>query len=174
MTNPSCSIDGCNGRHEARGWCAKHYEQWRIHGDALHADQRSTAARFWSYVDRGDPASCWLWTGLTNDKGYGLLSVDARHVRAHRYAYELLVGPIPPGFEVDHVWRRGCRSKSCVNPGHLEAVSKRENTRRIADKVTCRNGHLWSEHAYVRPDGRGRQCRACQQDRERMRGSRRR
>lgn len=45
---------------------------------------------------------------------------------AYRYAYELLVGPIPPGHDVDHL----CYVRACVNPTHLEPVTRPENVRR--------------------------------------------
>lgn len=145
-----------------------HYARWQRNGDPTKLVRRTSGgikgddeARFWHYTERRGPDECWPWTGTTTEKGYGLLNSGSKKVRAHRFVYELLVGPIPDGAEVDHVWSRGCRSKGCVNPAHLEAVTKAENTRRISDKETCRNGHPWSEYAYVRPNGRGRSCAEC-------------
>ena len=66
---------------------------------------------------------CVLWSGYTNGKaGYGQLKVDGRHVLAHRWVYENWVGPIPDGWEIDHL----CRVTLCVNAEHLEAVTPRE------------------------------------------------
>jgi hypothetical protein len=84
---------------------------------------------------RGEPAACWLWRGTITVDGYGY--AGGRSV--HRLAYRLFVGPIPDGLTVDHVchnrdltcpgaWE--CLHKRCVNPSHLEAVTRAENTRR--------------------------------------------
>jgi hypothetical protein len=45
---------------------------------------------------------------------------------AHRVAYEQFVGTVPDGLELDHL----CENKACVNPGHLEPVTRSENVRR--------------------------------------------
>lgn len=83
----------------------------------------SVEERFWAKVDVG---VCWLWTGSTNGNSYGRFSLDGRMVPAHRWAYEALVGPIPPGLQIDHL----CRVPLCVNPDHLEPVSQADNKRR--------------------------------------------
>jgi hypothetical protein len=56
--------------------------------------------------------------------------VGKHHHLAHRVSYEFYQGPIPEGHEIDHVWQRGCRSRQCINPEHLEAVTHQENVRR--------------------------------------------
>lgn len=91
---------------------------------------------------------CWLWTGGVSAKNYGQISssrIKSAGTRiAHRFAYELLVGPIPEGLTLDHL----CRVRICVNPDHLEPVSSRENTLRglapAAEnlrKAACIHGH---------------------------------
>lgn len=90
-------------------------------------------ARFWAKVDRHE-GGCWVWMGGVNRKGYGQFGVlTAEGVvgyRAHRLAYELEVGAIPPGMVLDHL----CRNRRCVNPDHLEPVSDSENVRRGKDR----------------------------------------
>jgi hypothetical protein len=129
--------------------------------------------RFLSKVDKNGPefegVPCWLWIIGTNRSGrngeYGRFWLAGRNVPAHHVAWELLVGPIPDGLEVDHL----CRRPSCVNPAHMEWVTHRENMLRgrtiaayHASKTLCDHGHPFDEaNTYVRPDGRGRQCRAC-------------
>lgn len=81
----------------------------------------NTTERFLSKVKRTE--GCWLWIGSTNFGGYGTYYVSGRAVRAHRFSYELFVGKIPDGLELDHL----CRYKSCVNPKHLEPVTHQEN-----------------------------------------------
>lgn len=89
--------------------------------------------------------------------------VNGRRQPAHRVAYELFVGPIPEGLTLDHL----CRVRHCVNPLHLEPVTRGENTRRNdsapsqnARKTHCIRGHaLIPENLY--PRKYGRQCKLC-------------
>ena len=76
-----------------------------------------------------DPASgCWFWQGYVNHvTGYGGMRIEGRvSVSAHRAYYLKHRGQIPAGYALDHL----CRTKRCVNPAHLEAVSGATNTRR--------------------------------------------
>lgn len=123
--------------------------------------------RFWKYVRKTE--TCWLWTGATSGKGYGRVWLDGRMVVAHRVAYELSVGPIPDGMELDHVRARGCTSTLCVNPAHLEPVTRMVNVLRSsgftsvnAKKTHCVHGHeLSGENVLLRPNGQGRWCVTC-------------
>ncbi|MFL2002166.1 HNH endonuclease signature motif containing protein [Microbacterium sp. A1-JK] len=105
----------------------------------------------WEQIQFTD--TCWLWLG-PQIKGYG----KSHGTTAHRVVYRALVGPIPEGLELDHL----CMRKLCVNPEHLEPVTRAENMRRrAAAYVTCVNGHDFSpENTYIRPGG-GRDCRQC-------------
>lgn len=107
---------------------------------------------------------CWLWTGNTNDQGYGLLLWNERSQRAHRLMYEIMVGPIPEGLVLDHL----CRVRNCVRPDHLDPVTQGENTRRGMGfvgvnfrRTVCANGHPFDEaNTYICPNG-WRRCRRC-------------
>lgn len=113
-----------------------------------------------------DDNGCWIWQGQRHKKphgDYGYLHIEWNGVhkthRAHRLAYEVFVGPIPEGLEIDHL----CRNTLCMNPEHLEPVTHTENMRRRLDinKSYCVNGHEFSpENTYINTRGR-KECRTC-------------
>jgi hypothetical protein len=81
--------------------------------------------RFWSKIVCDLTTRHWLWTGGLSH-GYGIFTSGGRNLPAHRVAWELLVGPIPDGQEIDHV----CRVIACVWPPHLEPVTHAVNIKR--------------------------------------------
>ena len=89
---------------------------------------RDPVERFWEKVEKTH--SCWLWTGSLNGAGYGQLSIRNRPARAHRFIYELLVGPIPTGLFVCHT----CDVRHCVRPDHLFLGDARDNSQDMLQK----------------------------------------
>lgn len=71
---------------------------------------------------------CWDWTGTLSWNGYARVNRDGRLQWAHRLYYQDKYGQgsIPQGMDLDHL----CRNTKCVNPDHLEVVTKAENQRR--------------------------------------------
>lgn len=130
----------------------------------MRGKRRPIEERFWEKVEKTD--GCWLWLGYSDKLGYGRLgSEDGPPIRAHRFSYELNVGPIPEGMVLDHL----CSTSSCVRPDHLEPVSQGENIRRVyRDQTHCKRGHEFTEeNTYISDKGNGiRRCRRCHADLE--------
>jgi hypothetical protein len=125
---------------------------------------RPVEERFWEKVNKRGPDECWPWTAAVGKHGYGVLGVGPhKTTTAPRFAYELLVGPIPKGLTIDHL----CRNRLCVNPNHLEVVTRGENVLRgesvpaqNARKTHCKRGHLLAGDNLI-ITSQGRRCRAC-------------
>lgn len=124
-------------------------------------------SNFWGNVNK--TGACWLWTGRLDAYGYGVvrdyqLWGKNGHRKAHRLSYEMLVGPIPDGLDIDHL----CRVRNCVNPAHLEPVTRQVNLLRgqtipaaNAAKTHCPQGHPYEGHNLIQKPS-GRLCRICQ------------
>lgn len=130
---------------------------------------QATAERFYAKVQpSNDGADCWLWTGATDPTGYGRFATEGRVALAHRVAWELMVGPIPEGMQIDHL----CRRRECVNHQHLEPVPQRLNilrgsapNARAIQTGRCKRDHDLAD-AYITPSGK-RDCRICKAMRRR-------
>jgi hypothetical protein len=130
--------------------------------------------RFWPKVEKNGPlwqgTPCWLWLGVIDRHGYG----QYHRYRAHRVAFFLTHGYWPPD-DLDHL----CRVHNCVNPAHLEPVTRRVNLLR-GETVTARNAavtHCPAGHEYspentrlqFRPGTIIRKCKTCHREWERAR-----
>jgi len=91
---------------------------------------------------------CWQWK-VVNSEGYGSFAIDRVKHKAHRVLYELMVGPIPAGLDIDHL----CRNRACVRPDHLEPVTRGENQRRGVPYRPPRNYNPWGRQVTHCPRG---------------------
>jgi hypothetical protein len=144
---------------------------------------KNTPLDFWKRVEKSD--GCWLWFGFTDKDGYGIFEQNHVRFRAHRYAYQIGVGPIADGLSVCH----SCDNPRCVRPSHLFVGSNKDNLRDAArkhrtakQKVThCPHGHEYTQEntAILRVDrnkgyGPTRKCRTCMRRQASVRRSRQR
>lgn len=111
------------------------------------------------------PGGCWEWRGYVDKaRGYGQLSINGKKREAYRVAYELWSAIVPAGLDLDHL----CRNRLCINPAHLEPVTRGENCRRGFGacglnhrKTHCKNGHPFDYENTYTANGTRRKCRAC-------------
>lgn len=177
-----CDVPDCGRAHVAGGFCGAHYQRVVKYGDP-QADKplvrRPTESSpaglelFRSlYVE--DDQGCWNWIGPLVPAGYGRFNYLGQAHLAHRWAYEMLIRPIPEGLVVDHL----CRNRQCCRPAHLDIVDTRTNLARgmsptfIAVRTNrCKRDHeLTEDNVYRRPGNpKQRFCRECQRIRQQAR-----
>lgn len=172
MDKANCSVPRCERHAVRRSWCMLHYNRWNRTGAPGPAGFLCPPpGDIWSRIIKA-PSGCWLWTSAINEKGYGHFTVGGTKHSAHRFVYELLVGPIPEGLVIDHL----CRVRNCVNPVHMQPVTNLENlargigpNARAIRENTCLKGHpLVGENVYIRPSRPGsRICRICHREQKR-------
>jgi hypothetical protein len=131
-----------------------------------------------------DANGCLLWTGARDGEGYGSFRVDGKSVRAHRWFYRQAEA-IPSGMDLDHLCHnadpscaggRSCRHRRCVDPAHLDPVSRATNLARSSHVVTlgerhrakthCPDGHPYSGANLVVKKSGARECRECRRARK--------
>lgn len=127
-----CSVEGCELRHRAHGYCNIHYLRLLKKGDPLAKVQQRglpDTVRFWEKVERAGIDECWHWKARKGQNAYGQYrSADLGPVGAHRFAFYLANGFLPE--ETMHT----CDVRSCVNPRHLVAGSRSLNMQDMVAK----------------------------------------
>lgn len=125
-----CSIDGCNNKHLAKGFCNSHYLRSK-RGKNLELKscyQMDIKERLFSFINMNSNG-CWDWIGAKNKKGYGCLSYKNKTTIAHRLSYLLFIGEIPKDLHVLH----RCDNPKCINPNHLFLGTDLDNSN---DKIS--------------------------------------
>lgn len=107
---------------------------------------------------------CWLYAKTTTPNGYG----TTNNQFVHRIMYENFVGKIPKNLQIDHL----CEVKLCINPEHLEPVTRLENMRRYRAKFggKCNKGHEMTGNnlqVYIYKGKEQKRCRQCANDYQR-------
>lgn len=166
-----CAVGGCVKTVQARGLCAMHYARAlrAERGIAAPEKNRVGVDPLTKIIARCEIGLCWSWQRGQSSSGYGVVAYGGRNHYTHRAMWELLIGPIPAGMEIDHL----CKNKLCCNPEHLEPVTPRVNklrsgspSGRHARREVCDQGHPFSEENTVIRHGY-RTCRTCTRDKSR-------
>lgn len=166
-----CADCGRDRPIRARALCGSCYnraaKRRRDTGEDMPSKVNLSAAEHLQ-LSKADPGQCWPWHGQTDVRGYGHASLPTGRDYAHRYAYRELVGELDEGMTVDHL----CRVRSCVNPDHLEQVTRGENLRRAVGYRRPQKKRLGRcEHGdsdvYYDPKEK-RVCRICRRERTRL------
>lgn len=126
---------------------------------------QATRDRFWRHVHSYTDKGCWLWMHSRTGSGYGAFTIGKKRLSAHRLAFIWATRNLAVGLDLDHL----CRNRLCVNPLHLDPVTRAENLQRSpltgpgrnAMKTVCDRGHDLAG-ARVSTDARGVQHRTCQ------------
>lgn len=135
----------------------------------------SPIQRLTSRIEIDASTGCWHYTGVIGPGGYGLIGEGPRGgrvLRTHRVTYEYFKGPIPAGYEIDHL----CRTRDCCNPEHLEAVTRAVNVARGMKKsaqTRCAQGHEFTPEN-TKQTSRQRVCITCARRRSREHAARKR
>lgn len=108
---------------------------------------------------------CWVDGRVATVNGYVQVQPGGRAGRKtyrHRVVYEILVGPIPEGYEIDHL----CRNRACYNPGHMEVVTHEENMQRMPPHAGwfARQSHCKYGHEFDYWNGFQNVCKACNRE----------
>lgn len=114
-----CSVEDCDAPYYIHGFCRNHAYRLTRYDDPLGRPVRlSEEERFLSKVEIRSNG-CAQWLGSFGPGSYGSFkTANGETVRAHRWAYERWVGPIPEGFHIHHL----CGNRACVETIHLEPL----------------------------------------------------
>ena len=147
-----CQVEGCQTKRYNKGYCAKHYQRVKTHGDHTIVKNRSHAVYdsledFLLKNSKKETAGCWVWTAGKGRRGYGSAGSSPWGRRfktspAHRLSYICYKGEIPKGLFVCHT----CDNPPCINPEHLFLGTHRDNMKDMYKKQ--RDNHPGGESSH--------------------------
>lgn len=121
-----CSVSDCDKLAKHVGLCLGHYKRFNRYGDPLAggiSHHKNPDDAFKERTCENDLTGCIEWTGSSDARGYGQMRINRKAVKAHRYAWERINGPIENGLLIRHK----CDNPKCVNINHLELGTHKDN-----------------------------------------------
>lgn len=159
MERQICIEPGCNNKQvpTLRSRCRKHFEALKVDGALPPKPRPSLRETFEANTAKTD--DCWIWNGPINSDGYGSIVYRTKRYKAHRLSWLLNNTDEVPAI-IDHM----CRETLCVNPGHLQAATRKTNAENV-DRVNpsnrttgIRGVHYFAKtgrfHAYATSNGK--------------------
>lgn len=131
MTNV-CSIEACNQRSFARGWCSRHWHRWKIYGDPLSGNTAHGEPNLWllrAKTYSGDDCIMWPFASNKTKKknNVGVIWKDGRMQAASRVMCQEIHGDPPaPNYDAAHSCGNG--HLGCVTPSHLRWATRKDNS----------------------------------------------
>ena len=126
-----CSIESCENKILARGWCDKHYERDRKYGDPefiMVREFNKTNKELLDWITSAPQirvnleTKCLEWRGRRDKDGYGLTNYKRKTVKAHRLIWFLTYGYMPKNMIL-----HSCDNPCCINIKHLREGSAQDN-----------------------------------------------
>lgn len=124
----TCSVDGCERPHDARGLCGTHYKRWSQYGDPLAGGPIISPGASRAFLQRAilhKGNDCLLWPYAKTNEGYGHVTIRNRSFLAHRVVLSAWRRQPDKRAVAAHLCGNG--HLGCVNPQHLSWTSQKDN-----------------------------------------------
>ena len=79
---PICSVDGCESKHHANGFCGKHNARNSSHGSPhvilINKAPVGEQRRWLEELSKDPPSECVIWPYFISESGYGASWLDGK------------------------------------------------------------------------------------------------
>ena len=116
--NKQCGVKGCPNKHIAKGYCSKHYANFKRHGFPV---KPSCSKKIEFRINENGCFECT--SHKPKASGYPTFRIRQKTQQMSRFIYSEMFGEIPEGLVVRHK----CDNPLCINPEHLELGTHQDN-----------------------------------------------